>query len=202
MGFSMSTLTRKLLTAEEFARMPTPVDGSRQELVRGEVITMPPPSHLHGRVQIKVGYVFESFLSKNPIGQATVNSGVITETGPDSVRGPDVAFWSIERMPLDAEPVVYANVAPDLCVEILSPSNRTHRMQEKVREYFASGVRMVWVVNPDQRTVTIYRQPSEGRTLWEDAIITGEDVLPGFECRIADFFPPLPTAPPSPPPSA
>ena len=54
---------------------------------------------------------------------------------------------------------------------------------------------MVWIVNPELRTVTVYRQPDEGRTLWEDATITGEDVIPGFSCKIADFFPPIPTYP-------
>ena len=188
----MPTVTQELLTAEEFSRLPNPIDGSRQELVRGEVITMPPPSHVHGRVQQSIGLRLGIYLLQHPMGQITQNSGIITETGPDSVRGPDVSFWSLERMPLDAEPVVYANVAPDLCVEVLSPGNRPRRMQEKIREYFASGVRMVWMVNPELRTVTVYRHPEEGKTLWEDATITGDDVIPGFSCRIADFFPPAP----------
>src|SRR5205807_2580981 len=105
---SMSTLTRKLLTAAEFARLPSPADGSRQELVRGEIITMPRPSHLHGRIQSNVGLQLGMFLLQHPVGHITQNSGVITETWPDSVRGPDISFWSIERMPLDAIPVVYA----------------------------------------------------------------------------------------------
>ena len=184
----MATVTPQPITAEEFARMPDPPDGSKQELVKGVIVTMPPPGFRHGKVQGRIYFALESFVRSHPIGQVTVESGVLTETGPDTVRGPDVAFWSAERLPLDQEPVVYANVAPDLVVEVLSPGNTEQKMTAKVREYFKSGVRMVWVVDPDERTVTVYRQPGEGRVLWEDATLDGEDVLPGFRCRVGEFF--------------
>lgn len=184
----MSVTTKKPLTADEFARMPEPVDGSKQELVRGEIITMPPPGFLHGVVQSNVGFVLKTYTRATNFGRVTVESGVITETGPDTVRGPDVALWSFARLPADHVPVVYANVAADLCVEIRSPSNTDGRMTRKVREYFASGVRLVWVVDPEERTVTVYRGPGDGRVLWEDATITGEDILPGFTCPVAEFF--------------
>lgn len=179
---------KKLLTAEEFAKLPNPVDGSKQELVRGEVVTVPPPSFVHGKVQGRVYFALETYNRATKAGQVTVESGVITDTGPDTVRGPDVAFWTFERLPADQVPVVYANVAPDLCVEIKSPSNTPARMTEKVREYFACGARMVWVVDPEERTVTVYTQPGDGRVLWDNATLTGEPALPGFSCPVADFF--------------
>ena len=185
----MSTAaTKKLLTAEEFAKLPNPIDGSKQELVRGEVITMPPPSFLHGVVQSNISFVLKTFARSSNLGRVTVESGVITDTGPDTVRGPDVAYWSFERLPADHVPVVYANVAPDLCVEVKSPSNTPARTTKKVGEYFTCGARMVWVVDPEERTVTVYRKAGDGRVLWEDAAITGEDVLPGFTSPVAEFF--------------
>src|SRR5947209_7434323 len=100
----MTPVTTKLLTAEEFARLPNPPDGSRQELVRGVVITMPPPGFRHGKVQIRVGTKLQTFLGANPIGRAVVESGARTEIGPDTVRGPDVSFWSFQRLPADQNP--------------------------------------------------------------------------------------------------
>jgi Uma2 family endonuclease len=79
-------------------------------------------------------------------------------------------------------------MAPDLCVEVLSPSNRMARIREKLAEYFQRGVRMVWIADPEDRTVAVYRSPEEGRILHETATLTGEDVLPGFSCQVADLF--------------
>ncbi|MDB5313700.1 MAG: hypothetical protein JWO38_7902 [Gemmataceae bacterium] len=183
----MSTTT-KLLTAEEFAKLPEPPDGSKQELVRGEVVTMPPPGFLHGLVQTAVAFLLTTYARQTMRGRVTVESGVITEEGPSTVRGPDVAFWSFDRLPADHVPVVYANVAADLCVEVRSPGNTEEKMTEKVREYLHSGVKMVWVVDPDDRTVTVYRRPGDGRVVWDDATITGEDVLPEFSSLVAEFF--------------
>ncbi len=184
----MSTAAAKLLTAEEFARLPNPSDGSKQELVRGEIVTMPPPGFLHGTVQVNVTVAVKAFVKQHKLGRVTVESGVITERGPDSVRGPDVAFWSYQRVPKGDVPVVYANEPADLVAEVVSPSNTKQRMTLKVREYFDSGVRLVWVVHPEERTVTVYTKPGDGTVLWEDATLTGGDVLPGFSCPVAEFF--------------
>jgi Uma2 family endonuclease len=184
----MSTAAAKLLTAEEFARLPDPPDGSKQELVRGEVVTMPPPGFVHGSVQLNVGSMIRAHVRQHKLGRATVESGVITERGPDTVRGPDVAFWSYQRLAAGDVPVVYANEPADLVAEVVSPGNTKQRMTQKVREYFDSGVRMVWVVHPEERTVTVYTKPGDGTVLWEDATLTGGDVLPGFSCKVAEFF--------------
>lgn len=186
----MSTIApKKLLTAEEFAKLPNPIDGSKQELVRGEVVTvMAAPSFKHGIVQLNVAMALKAFAKANNLGRVTVESGLVTEEGPDTVRGPDVAFWSFERLPADQTPDVYADVAADLCVEVKSPSNTPAKTTKKIAEYFACGVRMVWIADPDERTVTVYTKPGDGRVLWDDATITGEGVLPGFTCPVAEFF--------------
>jgi Uma2 family endonuclease len=132
---------KRVITAEEFFQMPDPPDGSRQELVRGEIVVMPPAGGLHGvccsRVDRRVG----NFVDDNKMGHVTANdTGFVTEKDPDSVRGPDIAFWSKERLP--EVPVGYITIAPDLAVEVLSPSNTFKLIREKFQEYFDRGVQM------------------------------------------------------------
>lgn len=184
----MATVTQRLITAEEFLRMPDPPDGSKQELVRGEIVTMSVPGFRHGCRQVRVAGLLDHYAISNRSGRVTVETGVLTEHDPDTVRGPDVAYWSAERLSLDEEPEGYPQVAPDLCVEIRSPSNRLRQLRRKIEEYFERGVRMVWIVDPEDRTVTVYRAPDEGKLLHESASLSGDDVLPGFQCRVADLF--------------
>ncbi len=184
----MPATIRDTLTAQEFARLPNPADGSKQELVRGEIVKMPPPSFLHGIVQLNVATLLKVFAKEHNLGRVTVESGVITDTEPDTVRGPDVAFWSFQSLPADTTPEMYASVAPDLCVEIVSASNTPARTTKKVGEYLNCGSRMVWVIDPSERTVTIYTKPGDGRVLWDNTTISCEEVLPGFSRPVAEFF--------------
>ncbi len=184
----MPIVSEKLITVQEFSQMPSPPDGSRQELVRGVVVTMPPPGFRHGLRQGKVYKILDHYGTSTRHGRAVVESGMVTDRGPDTVRGPDVSYWSAERLPLDVEPEGYPDTSPDLCVEVLSPGNQLAKILEKLREYFANNVRMVWVVDPDDRTLTVYRSADEGRLLHESAMLSAEDVLPGFSCRVGEFF--------------
>jgi Uma2 family endonuclease len=186
---AMSTaVQQKLLTAEEFLLLPQPADGSQQELVRGEILTMPPPGGLHGVCCSKANRKIGAFVDENGLGTVACNdTGFVTERNPDSVRGPDVSYWSTER--LKEVPVGYIEIAPDLLVEVLSPSNTRKLILSKIREYFAKGVRMIWVISPEDRTLTVYRTLNEGRLLHESATVTGDEVLPGFSCRVADLLP-------------
>jgi Uma2 family endonuclease len=177
----MSTVAQKLLTAEEFFLLPP--TRMQQELVRGEIVEMPPPGMLHGAVQTNTIRRIGTVLG----GTLVCESGIITERDPDSVRGPDISYWTKDR--LKEIPVGYAEIPPDLIIEVLSPSNTTKQIYDKLCEYFTKDVRLVWVISPEDRTLTIYRKPEEGRLLHETAIVTGEDVLPGFECRVSDLLP-------------
>jgi len=106
-----------------------------------------------------------------------------------SVRGPDVAFLSRDRFPGGQFPQeAYPSLAPDLAVEVLSPGNTKAEMMRKRIEYFHSGVRLVWIVDCRSRSVAVYTSPVDVRVLDEEAAITGSDVLPGFECLVAEFF--------------
>jgi Uma2 family endonuclease len=186
----MSTVTSQtqLLTAEEYFQLPAPQDGSKQELVRGKVVTMSNPGWRHGEVQGNVYFVIKLFLKSNPIGRVAVESGQITDRKPDTVRGPDVSYYSKERMPLDKEVVKWHDQPADLCVEVVSPSNTMKQLKAKAKEYLFAGVRCVWVVDPEDRTVTVIVDPLESRTLEADATLDGGDVLPGFSCKVSDLF--------------
>jgi len=149
---------------------------------------MPAPGFRHGKVAQLIGYRLMRFLEANRIGTVTAETGVQTEEDPDTVRGPDVSFWSFERVPEGTVPEVYPDVPADLCVEVRSPSNTTKKLHEKAAEYLRAGVRMVWVVDPEDRSITVFRKPGRGTTLWGDEVLEGEDVLPGFACPVSQFF--------------
>lgn len=185
----MATTADRLITAEEFARLPETEDGSKQELVRGRVETMsPPPRHRHGRLQALISHFLQEHVLARRLGTVTTESGLLVDDDPDTVRGPDVAFWSFARLPADSEVETYPAVPADLCVEILSPGEQYGRLQRKIGDYLACGVRLVWVVDPESRTVTVYRPGSALAVLQENEELTGGDVLPGFTRRVAELF--------------
>lgn len=184
----MSAVITQLITAEEFGRMPDPADGSKQELVKGVIVTMPPPKAIHGIVQSEIASLLRNLVKPKRLGWIVTESGTIVGRDPDTVRGPDVAFYSITRQP--EVPPDYFEIAPDLAVEVLSPDDRRSRVRVKIAEYIAAGVRLVWLVDPETRTVLEYRGSLRGTEYDEADTLTGADVLPEFTCRVADFFPP------------
>jgi Uma2 family endonuclease len=184
----MATVSTKLLTAEEFFRLPQPEDGSQQELIQGVVVTMPPPKAPHGVCCSKIDRRLGAFVEANQLGTVCCNdTGFITEREPDTVRGADVAFWTKERLP--TLPRDYIEVLPDLAVEVVSPDDHFARVQKKVIHYLTKGVRLLWVVDPDDRSVTVYRPDKPLRILGEGDTLSGEEVLPGFSCRVGDLLP-------------
>lgn len=184
----MATATTKLITAEEFAQMPDPPDGSLQELVNGEIETMPPPKGKHGVCCSRVDRLIGNFVDEAGLGWVTSNdTGFVLARDPDTVRGPDIAFYRKDRVP--QVPDDYFEVPPDLAVEVVSPSDSHSKLQIKVRSYLQRGVRMVWLVDPELRIVTVYRTLNESRTLEEEHTLSGEDVLPGFSVPVSKLFP-------------
>lgn len=184
----MATVETKPVTAAEYAALPEPTDGTRLELIRGEVVAMPRPTWEHGEIAGNVASMIKQYLKQKPIGRVAVESGVLLEQNPDTVRGPDVSFMSKERMPLGERMDKFAERTPDLCVEIVSPSNTRKGLEEKLEEYFTAGCRVAWVVDPDERSVTVYTEPHEGKVLKGDKVLDGGNVLPGFSCKVSEFF--------------
>ena len=184
----MATVATRFLTAEEFLELPEPANGSKQELVNGKVITMPAPGFEHGEVSGNVYFLLRVFAKEHSSGRVVVESGVVTKRKRDTVRGPDVSYYSKKRAPLGRRIVKYNDLAPDLCVEVISPSNTRKELRKKLKEYFSAGVRMVWVVEPEDRSVTVFTKPDQGQALFEDAELAGGDVLPGFSCKVSELF--------------
>lgn len=182
------------LTAEEFGRRPEPIDGSDEELVRGVIVTTPTPTARHGIVHAELASRIAEHVEDRRLGWAVIRSGVILERNPDTVRGPDVSFFRIERQP--TLPDDYFEIPPDLAVEVLDVDDRRRTVREKIREYITAGTRLAWLVDPEVRTVTVYAGSPRGAEYDESDTLDGGDVLPGFTCRVADLFPPpAPEAP-------
>lgn len=180
------TDTRRLSIAE-YADLQEP-DDVRSELVRGVLVREPRPGAYHGRTQVRLGRLLDAYAEKHEAGLVLTDVGIVLSRDPPTVRGPDIAFYSSDRTP-DPLPRGFLEVAPDLAVEILSPSNRAGEIQEKVGEYLDAGARMVWVLDPASGTATVYRSRDEIRMLTADDELDGEDVLPGFRASLADISP-------------
>jgi len=178
----------KLLTAEEF--MAADLGDGNFELVRGEVIQVPPPMPEQGLICANLAFTLESYGRRTGYGYALSNdSAVVTERRPDTVRGADICFYSQERWPRSQVGSTLPPVAPDLVVKVYSPGNRKGKALEKVIEYLDAGFPLVWVVYPKSRQVVIYRSADEApAVLKEDAVIENLPELPGFRCPVADFF--------------
>lgn len=176
---------KKLITAEELLHLPD--DGYDYELVRGELIKMAPPGGEHGRIAVRLASRLDDHVTAHDLGAVMVESGYCLECRPDTVRGPDISFLAAERIPAEGLPQGFIEGAPDLAVEIVSP-NDAAGVQAKVREYLEHGARLVWVVEPQTRTVTVYRSLSDIHILTADDILEGGDVVPDFTCRVRDMF--------------
>ena len=139
-------------------------------------------------VAATISSLLGKFVSMRRLGAVSGADGMFRLLA-SSVRGPDVAFLSRDRFPNGQFPQeAYPSLAPDLAVEVLSPGNTKAEMMRKRIEYFHSGVRLVWIVDCRSRSVAVYTSPVDVAVLDQEAKITGGDVLPGFECVVADFF--------------
>jgi Uma2 family endonuclease len=186
---SVST-TKKLMTAEEFYEFVNRSENADRcfELVKGEVIEVSRPTKPHGLVCVRVGRILDAYAEQRGSGYAVGNdTGVILERDPDTVRGPDVAFYEDASTFAELHPK-YGEVPPILAVEILSANDRHVKVMQKVTDYFNAGVRLVWVLDPESREVVVHRPDKKAQTLKATDEITGEDVLPGLRCRVGDFF--------------
>jgi Uma2 family endonuclease len=184
-------VAERLLTAEEFARMTDP-PGVRTELVRGLVVAMPPAKTKHGFRASELDFALKSFARAHNLGITTGEGGYVVAHDPDSVRGPDAAFISTARIPLGglAEDE-YFEGAPDLAVEVISPSESDKDVAAKIAEYIAAGAQRVWEVRPRLRTVTVHRPGAAPETLRQDDVLTSEHAgfsVAGFELSVADIF--------------
>lgn len=175
------------ITLEDFTELPEE-DGYKLELVRGYVVREPRPMPLHGRVTARLTRFLDEHVDAGELGAVLVEVDFLLEDEPPTVRAPDIAFVSTDRLPQDPYAPTYWRFAPDLAVEILSPTNRAAEMQRKVLEYLDAGSRMVWVIDPDTRTAVAYRSRTDIQLLGPDEALDGVDVLAGFHLPLARLF--------------
>ncbi len=182
--------TAKLMTAEEFGDWIHQPENTNKwwELVRGEVTELPPPTKPHGVLTANTTRMLGNYTFQRRKGYITSNdTGVILEREPDTVRGPDVAYYEDAKTFREVHPK-YGEVLPRLAVEILSPNDRASQVMRKITDYLRARVSLVWVLDPESETLTVYRPDQAPRVIQKDEEVTGEDVLPGLACKVADFF--------------
>jgi Uma2 family endonuclease len=179
--------TTKLMTAEELFALPD--DGfHKHELVRGELVTMVPPGLGHGNTASAFVQALGPFVRERNLGRIFIESGVVLERRPDTVRGPDVSFISADRLPPPEQRAKFFEGAPDLAIEVVSPGDTATELLEKVHEYLAAGCRLVWVADPKTRTVTAYRPDGSAHVYRDADTLSGEDVLPGLSVPVRQLF--------------
>lgn len=173
------------VTIEEFERLAD--EPSRLELVRGHIVREPPAGFEHGGIAALIATCLTNHVRQHGLGMVVTDEpGFVLFDEPPTVRSPDVAFVARDRLP--ADPRGFAHLAPDLAVEIVSPSNTLGEIQNKVFDYLDAGTRLVWVVEPRGRTVTVYRSRDLIRILTPSQEIDGGEVVPGFRIEVSEFF--------------
>ena len=171
-----------LMTADELLRVNIP--GKQVELVRGVLVVREPPGFQHGAITATLGTLLKQHVDANDLGVVLVGDpGFKLATGPDTVRGPDIAFIRRERVPRPL-PVGFAAFPPDLVIEIRSPSDRPGDILGKVGDWLSVGTRLVWVIDPAHLVAHVYRQDETQTTIGPQGTLDGEDMLPGFSCAL------------------
>jgi Uma2 family endonuclease len=175
------------MTAEELLRLPR--GQFRCELINGELKTMSPAGHNHGRIAIRIASPLAQFVWKNRLGEVfAAETGFRLTSNPDPVLAPDASFISEPRATKFKETEGYWPGAPDLAVEAISPSESKRAVKNKVLQWLEFGVKQVWVADLKTETLTIHRSPESATTLATNDILVVPDLLPGLEIPIGDIF--------------
>lgn len=160
----------------------------RTELVRGVLIVREPAGSRHGFVAMNIGAELSVHAKRTGAGRVfAAETGFQIAAGPDTVRAPDVAFITRERLPA-AETTGYAALAPDLVVEVLSPGDRPGETLAKVGDWLDAGARLVWVIDPERRLARVYRHDGSETIVGAAESLAGDDVLPGFSCPLTTLL--------------
>lgn len=184
MSTTIPTMRKKLITGEELLQMG---DIGPCELIAGKIVKIDFAIPEHGLLEAILGQWLGNFVAERKIGTTMMGgTGIYTQYDPDTVRAADLLFISHEReKKLTKE---FLDVAPELVIEILSPTDRWKDMRKKVEEYFAIGVNWVWIVEPKKKAILVYTSATEMAKYEEGDIVTGEGLLKGFQLNLTELF--------------
>jgi Uma2 family endonuclease len=182
----MSSVLHQLLTAQDLWQLPDM--GTRRDLVRGEVIETMPPGGQHGAIAVILAMLLRLWTKQNTGGYVGVEAGYILAHDPDTVRGPDVSYVRAERIPRSGIPEGFWDMAPDLAVEVVSPSETADEVREKVRDFLSAGTPLVWTIYPRTREVIVHTPDGLARTYEANDTLEFPDALPGFICSVVELF--------------
>jgi Uma2 family endonuclease len=181
---SASMVIKSPATEADLRQMPD--DGYKYELVDGEIIASP-SGFYSSAVATRISHLLQLYTDKNPVGLvAGADVGIRLPDG--NVRSPDASVVRIEKLPEGKPPITFGAFAPDLAVEVLSPSDSHRLVADKIGEYLQCGVSLVWLVDPEAKTVTVFRSLTDVQQLKSGDTITADPVLPGFSCAVDRFF--------------
>ena len=186
----MATVATGAMTADEFYEWASrPANRNKvYELDEGQVVEMPPPGEYHGALCAYITYLLWSYVIRRGKGYVCSNdTGLLIKNRPGTVRGPDVMLFD-EGRPAKKLSRRFAKRIPKLVVEVLSPSDRMTFMNRRISQFLKRGVPLIWVVDPEERAVTVYRPGHVHKVVREGEEVTGEEVLPGLRFRVAEFF--------------
>jgi Uma2 family endonuclease len=183
----MTIAEPKLMTADEFFCMPD--DGKRYELVQGRLVEVGGASWRSSTVAATILILLGTFVRQHRLGKVSgADLGSKLASSPDTVRVPDVAFVRSDRFRGGKGPRGFFVGAPDLCIEVLSPTDRYPAVRRKIREYLTAGAEQIWVIDPETRSAIVHRAGGAEEEYAEDGIIDGGDLLPGFTLRLAEIW--------------
>lgn len=175
------------LTAAQLLELPS--DAYRYDLIRGALIKMNPAGGRHGRLSARMAKFLGIHVGDGRLGDVFgAETGFLLARDPDVVLAPDAAYVRADRMPPDEEQDGFLAVAPDLVVEVVSPSDRSQVVSDKVMEYLEAGVGLVWLIEPRRKTLTAYTPDRTARVLTADQTLDGGSVLPDFRLPLKDLF--------------
>jgi len=185
-GDIMDTLTEKLYNEEDLMKISS---SGRYELLKGVIYKMAPAGEEHGVITSKIISRLNRFVEEKNLGIITAaETGYKLSSEPDTVRAPDAAFKSNERLIKSGMSKGYSTVMPDLLVEVNSPSDSYGKVIKKVMEWIKAGVKEVWVVDPEDLCVIVYDSNWKPEVFSGDDELSGGKILPGFKCKVREFF--------------
>jgi len=182
-GESMSP--SRTITDEELLQLPK--DGCKYEVVDGELVVSPGAGVPHEKLVIRLAVRLGAYVEAQRLGDV-LGSSTMYVLPSGNKRCPDLSFVAKGRLDAPGISQVFPELAPDLAVEVVSPSDSPQRVLDKVGEYLEAGVRLVWVIDPQHRRAVIHRALSSAEQINSEGVLDGEDVIPGFHCRLSEIL--------------